>query len=196
MLRPAASSRVERSEGERKTNNSEHVQHEEHQVVACKINSKQVSARARALLLYIVLTTENLSMLNASLIFLQKTYSRRIEKIVDATEKFKILNTWKKWRCLTLLSPWESTSKNAINMIRWSAFFPEENVIKKTCTGFALSTNWASGPRKINTTIWRTEIITVCNRKYFGSYNACSGTNLDNVVKWYIFPHVVAILGM
>jgi hypothetical protein len=59
MLHPAASS-VERSEGERKTNNSEHIQHEEHQVVACKINSQQVWARIRALLVYMALTAENL----------------------------------------------------------------------------------------------------------------------------------------
>jgi hypothetical protein len=36
MLRPALSS-VERPESERKAYNSEHDQHEEHQVVACKI---------------------------------------------------------------------------------------------------------------------------------------------------------------
>jgi hypothetical protein len=56
MLRPALSS-VERPESERKAYNSEHDQHEEHQVVACKINSQQVSARIRDLLIYIVLTT-------------------------------------------------------------------------------------------------------------------------------------------
>lgn len=35
MIRRAISS-VERSEGEHKTDNREHIQHKEHQVVACK----------------------------------------------------------------------------------------------------------------------------------------------------------------